>query len=175
MTIKTWLLVLLLGAHGVVHADRFAFSYVFDNVLTATDVSRLTGIFEGTANGDLINITKLVYLQAGIYTFNDIGAVGVTSFSGSTQSLSINGDSGDPRFIFAFDAYAAPGQSEPGRIDFVGVERLRNWGDAHDSPINPSWSLTALTATVPEPGAGWMLAAGLGAIGVWARKKKATV
>lgn len=155
------------------HASVYQFNYAFND-----GVTRLSGVFNGAADGDVIHITdfqSLSYSRLGLATsyvspmavtdFNGTHLGGTTSFSGAVQDFYTGYvDVGADAWWIGAHQYEAGNRIFMGhwiwRTDSLVVE---------DLIANNSWRVSA----VPEPSGATMLLTGLGAMVLLSRKRDA--
>lgn len=163
-----------------VHADAYNFSYTF------TDNSVLTGSLSGTLIGSLINDISNVHVN-----FNGNDFSGAKLFSAAWNTTTENWDNTTAAVIStngALNNFIIADTNVPSDLNtsnyffFVndpnGIGREvfatnLNSGDiAYETPANASWTLSAITAPVPEPGIYAMLLAGLAFLFAYARRRQ---
>ncbi len=175
-TLRALLCAGLLAASAATNAASYAFEY------TMLDNTRVTGTFDGTANGNLVEgISKLAIAVNGfampgsgkLYTY---GAIGVflegsarVSFDGLATSLfAFDGPADTGAFTNSFLIGAFNG----GGTDAIGynIEGLPLNGEGPGDYSAGRWRLTTVSA-VPEPATYAMLLGGLALLGATARRR----
>lgn len=166
-------------ASTATHATTFNFSYTF---LDGTEVS---GAFDGTANGNVVTGLTHIFLSINGNAVPESGSLSAFSYAGPTVPwmnnpvVSFNGLQSNFHFVngdlnvgnFTAGLFVIPLNSSTADYAQVFYGTLYT-ADADPGANIPSrWHLEAVPA-VPEPGTYAMLLAGLGLIGVAARRKR---
>ncbi len=163
------------------HADLFRYSYLF------SDGQRVAGSFSATVNGDFL--TGFSNISAAIdgeeffgngslvnYGFEpgtgyQVLGEGVATISGTYGSFVF---AADPEITFYTNFFRMETDYESGRVSVTAIKYgdgayLYAWDSENYDPSR--WTVTAVTA-VPEPESLALFMAGLGLMGVVARRRK---
>jgi len=194
-TLPTFLMftaISLVFAVSSASANTFAYSYSFEKGLI------VSGTFDGTANGNLINdisnvsvvfngeaLNGTISIQSmvtpGQWVFQDGGAY--ISFDGTQNNFQFNfygnytsGDAGYYGYVASFWGGQEPG-TQPVISAFLVDKTTITFSGATDGPLNKSWLITDLsTPSVPDSGmtGGMLLFSIFGLIGFTGLKRKFT-
>jgi hypothetical protein len=157
----------VLSVAGSAHAATFDISYVFASGDT------ITGTVDGTLAGSFVENLSNFHLSFDGAAF--AGAVSAQTWDPATESFSLaparlSTDASLNQFLIADSTLSFGFINDDAQFgQEVFASNLDTGNAAFDSPANASWSLTA--APVPEPGSMALLLAGLGLVGIAARRR----
>jgi hypothetical protein len=176
--LKTAVLLAAL-ASGAARAETFNFSYTFGN-----DGMTLSGSLSGDMVGSLIENVSDIHASFNgtdlTGTLNAYGWNAATHGFDTGSAAVISTDVSKNNFVFV-DSTTIDNNTFNNELYFFNDSKLGheagvvnlNTGDIDiDNPSNASWSLTAVSA-VPEADSVAMMLAGLGLVGVIARRRRA--
>jgi hypothetical protein len=164
---------LFCAATGAAHAATFDLSYTFASGDT------LTGSVQGTRDGAFIEGLSDIHLAydgdvfAGtlsaaawdpVNSQVDATSAARLSTNASLNNFIVTGSTGDYEFLFV------NGDANVGSAVLAADARLSADNAAFEAPVQGRWIVTA--AAVPEPGSLALVLAGLGAVGVAARRRR---
>lgn len=162
----------LLCASVQAHAALYEFTYT-----PGAPGLSISGVFNGTAEGDLIHITQFESISYSYHGLQEThaapmavtnaanaGSGGTTSFSGNTQDF----DTVYTNFDDELWRLGAHNEWIATNISFMHLSATSPIFAFTQFPANNTWAVSA----VPEPSAPLMLLAGLGVIGLLARRRR---
>jgi len=170
----------VLAASAAAQATTFNFSYSF------TDGNKVTGSFDGTANGNLVTGLSHISVSLNGNAFPGSGSLGAYSFDSLKSEWSNNavvsfdglhsnfafsdGHPDDLGAIFLLLPYYSPVDENTATTDLAQflLPDGSNSVDVGRDIVAANWTVTA----VPEPETYAMMLAGLGLIGFAARRRK---
>ena len=160
----------MLGLAGTAHATTFDLDYTFVQDGTGT-VNTVTGTVQGTLVGNAIEGLADLRLSYDGNAFT--GTTSVTSLDGSPVRLStVAADNNlvffNDDFSFTF-GFQQDFDGAGNQLVFASDANLTEHNAASDVGVN-LWSITAV---VPEPDSIALMLAGLGLVGVAARRRRA--
>jgi hypothetical protein len=197
LLVKSSLLALALGGSAVASAaslpETFDFSYTFtdgqqitgslvgvtsDGGQTVSDISNLQVAFNGVAFSGGAGALQLNFWNTSTEGFDDVTPVVMSAslaqnnFSISDVDAAVN-TSPDYEFVVINDP--ALGGTSVVATNFLQSDSFSGAGGTQldiDQGSTGTWSLTAVTAPVPEPASPFLLFSGLGAIAAFASSRK---
>lgn len=173
--IRSAAFIVSMAAASLAHAEHFNFSYTFSN-----GGPFIEGRFQGTANGNLVTDIKDVFVSVDGVRVRHTGSLQAWSYDYVTQTWTDSAvasfDGYANNFIFANDTPASGNFYDTFLMVPVGADtqvQIVPYGyyldRSNDGSIQARWNLTL--APVPEPETYGMLIAGLGLLGVAARRR----
>ncbi len=159
-------------------------SQTYDFAYTFNDGAKVTGSFDGDANGNLI--TNLSHISASIdgvafVNSGNLDGVSITCCWATTGAAVVSIDGLQNNFIFSDQADPitnTPTNQLVSTIWFTQSNSIDNTFDHGADNVSwaaTHWSVTAQVAAVPEPGTYAMLLAGLGLLSFVSRRNKGRV
>jgi hypothetical protein len=171
--IRSVALAFVLAAGTAAQAATFNFSYTFD------DGNKVTGSFDGTANGNLVTDLSHIFVSLNGNAFPGSGSLGAYSFDTATSNWEehavVSFDGLHSNFGFSDGHPSTSGEIfllipyDTSSTEFAQL--LHGGSESSDfgiPTVAAHWQLTA----VPEPETYAMLLAGLGLVGFAARRRK---
>lgn len=170
----------LLACTALLASASAAKAGVYDYSYTFSDGSLVSGSFEGTANGNLINglsnfsvfINGKAFAGNGQLLISDIttNGAGVVSFDGTQTNLLVLNSFDPAVYSNALLIGAFPGSATTNVINYSTPLGANGDGPGMVPYNTTSWHVTA----VPEPATSAMLLAGLALVAGLARRRKAS-
>ncbi|HUO44341.1 MAG TPA: FxDxF family PEP-CTERM protein [Burkholderiales bacterium] len=176
--LKTAAVAALMFTSLAANADNFNFSYIFGDsqVVTGSFSGNLVGSFINDISNIQVSLNGTPFLTDGSGSLYAAGwdpvALNYDSAPVVSTDASLNNfifaDSNVPTDFGASNYFTFTNDSTYGSLAFA--VNTNTGGIALDNPTNGSWSVTV--AAVPEPESYAMLMAGLGLVGVIARRRR---
>jgi PEP-CTERM motif len=169
--IRNAALIIALLTSAAAQATTFNFSYTF------TDGPAVTGSFDGTLVGDVINDPTNIFVFAGGQAFAGNGSLQAMSLNGDASAwvsgATVSFDLNKNNFLF-LDGSPYAGFTNALLLTKTTVHVAEIHTQRNGSFIqlaNSSWQLSVASA-VPEPETCAMMLAGLGLVGALARRRQ---